>query len=75
MVSRTRLQKIEDRIFEELSTIFSQTQHTAGIHQVIDPETIKILTKARIRVIVVNGLQPKNVIAAVQGKHNGTEIH
>lgn len=61
--------------FDELLKVFSKDQHSAGIHQVLDPEAIKILTRERIRVVVVNGFQPKNVVAAVQGKHSGTEIH
>jgi uridylate kinase len=67
--------KLSSISFDELSKVLSQDEHSVGIHQVLDPEAIKILTRERIRVVVVNGFQPKNVVAAIQGKHSGTEIH
>lgn len=64
-----------DRLsFEDLSRVFAEDKHKAGIHQIIDPEAVKILKRKKVRVFVVNGFKPKNVLAVVEGKHVGTLI-
>jgi uridylate kinase len=60
--------------YGELSGIFEKKRHEAGIHQVIDPEAIRILEKAKVKTVVVNGFKPENVLAAVKGKKVGTMI-
>jgi uridylate kinase len=49
-------------------------KHRAGIHQVIDPEAVKILKRYRGKVVVVNGFKPENVLTAIRGKHVGRLI-
>jgi len=66
--------KLDHLSFEELSEVFEQNQHKAGIHQIIDPEAVKILKAKRIKTVVVNGFDPKNIVAATQGKKVGTLI-
>jgi len=60
--------------FEELSNVFAEDKHKAGIHQILDPEAVKILKRKRVRVVVVNGFKPENILAVVKGKHIGTLI-
>jgi len=60
--------------YDELPAIFEKKRHEAGIHQVIDPEAVRILKKAHVKTVVVNGFKPKNVLAAVKGKKIGTMI-
>ena len=60
--------------FEELSNVFAEDKHKAGIHQILDPEAVKILKRKRVRVVVVNGFKPENILAVVKGKHVGTTI-
>jgi uridylate kinase len=60
--------------FEELSNVFAEGKHKAGIHQILDPEAVKILKRKRVRVVVVNGFKPENILAVVDGKHVGTMI-
>jgi uridylate kinase len=60
--------------YDELPQIFEKKRHEAGIHQVVDPEAIRILRKAKVRTVVVNGFKPENVLAAVQGREIGTVI-
>jgi len=60
--------------YDELPAIFEKKRHEAGIHQVIDPEAIGILKKAKVKTVVVNGFKPENVLAAVKGKRIGTVI-
>lgn len=66
--------KLEHLSFEDLSNVLTENRHKAGIHQILDPQAIKLLKKGRIRVVVVNGDEPKNVSAAVDGKKIGTLI-
>jgi uridylate kinase len=60
--------------FEELSNVFAEDKHKAGIHQILDPEAVKILKRNRVRVVVVNGFKPENILAVIEGKHVGTMI-
>jgi len=66
--------KLDHISFEDLSGVFAEDKHRAGIHQIIDPEAVKILKRKRIRVIVVNGFKPDNVLAAIRGERIGTLI-
>jgi uridylate kinase len=60
--------------FKELSNVFAEDKHKAGIHQILDPEAVKILKRKRVRVVVVNGFKPENILLAVKGEHIGTLI-
>jgi len=65
---------LEHLSFKELSNAFAEDKHKAGIHQILDPEAVKILKRKRVRVVVVNGFKPENILAVVKGKHVGTMI-
>ena len=60
--------------FDEFSKIFEGSVHKAGIHQIIDPEAIKVLKRHRVKLIVANGFKPENILAAVNGEKVGTVI-
>jgi uridylate kinase len=60
--------------FEDLGKIFEANSHRAGINQVIDPEAVKILSRCRLRTIVVDGYKSQNVLDAVNGKKIGTVV-
>lgn len=66
--------KFDRLTFGDLSKVFSENKHRAGIHQVIDPEAVKILMRCQISVVVVNGFETENVLAAIQGRPVGTLI-
>jgi uridylate kinase len=66
--------KLHHLSFNDLSTVFSEDKHKAGIHQILDPEAIRILLRHRVKVVVVNGFKLDSVIAAVNGKVVGTII-
>ena len=65
---------LEHLSFEELPNVFAEDKHKAGIHQILDPEAVKILKREKVKVIVVNGFKPENILAAVEGKRVGTMI-
>jgi uridylate kinase len=60
--------------FDDLQNVLSETKHMAGIHQIIDPEAVKVLKRKQVKLIVVNGFVPGNVVAAVKGEKVGTIV-
>jgi uridylate kinase len=66
--------KLDRLALEDLVKVFEHNEHKAGIHQIIDPEAIKILKRKRLKLVVVNGFKPENILAAVKGKKVGTTI-
>ncbi len=67
--------KLDRLSFDDLASVFSESKHKAGIHQIIDPEAVKILKRQRMKLSVVNGFAPENILAAVNGKNVGTVIN
>ena len=67
-------EKLERLSFNDLRGLFEKEKHEAGIHQVIDPEAVRILQKNKIKTIVVDGFKPENVLLAVKGEKVGTLI-
>jgi len=66
--------KLDHLSFDQLQSVFSETEHKAGIHQIIDPEAIKVLKRNRVKIIVVNGFKPENLLSAVKGEKIGTIV-
>lgn len=66
--------KLDHLSFEELSNVFSENKHKAGLHQIVDPEAVKVLKRGRMKLVVVNGFRPENILAAVKGESVGTVI-
>jgi uridylate kinase len=66
--------KLDRLSFDDLSKVFEGSVHKAGIHQIIDPEAIKVLKRHRVKLIVVSGFKPENILAAVNGEKVGTII-
>ena len=66
--------KLDYLSLEELAGVFEHNEHKAGIHQIIDPEAIKVLKRKRLKLVVVNGFVPENVLAAIKGENVGTVI-
>jgi len=66
--------KLDRLSFDDLPKIFEESVHKAGMHQIIDPEAVKVLKRRRLKLIVVNGFKPENILAAVKGENVGTVI-
>jgi uridylate kinase len=66
--------KLDRLSIEDLGRVFEHNEHTAGIHQIIDPEAIKVLMRKRLKIIVVNGFVPENMLSAINGENVGTVI-
>jgi len=67
--------KLDYLSFDDLPNVFSESKHKAGMHQIIDPEAVKILKRERMKLVVVNGFKPENILAAVKGEKVGTVIN
>ncbi len=67
--------KLDEVSFEDLGKLLAENRHKAGIHQILDPEAIRILRDKRIKTVVINGFNPQNVLLAVRGAKVGTVIH
>jgi uridylate kinase len=66
--------KLDHLSFNDLSKVFSESKHKAGIHQIVDPEAVKIMKRGRLKLIVVNGFKPVNMLTAVNGESVGTVV-
>jgi uridylate kinase len=66
--------KLDRLSFDDLQGVFSESRHKAGMHQIVDPEAVKVLKRERVKLIVVNGFKPENILAAVQGVKVGTVV-
>ena len=66
--------KLDKLSFDVLQNVLSETTHKAGMHQIIDPEAVKVLKRKRVKLIVVNGFDPENILAALKGQKVGTTV-
>ena len=66
--------KLDRLSVADLAKVFEHNEHKAGIHQIIDPEAIKVLKRKRLKLVVVNGFVPENIVAAIKGENVGTVI-
>ena len=66
--------KLDRLSVEDLAKVFEHNEHKAGIHQIIDPEAIKVLKRKHLKLVVVNGFVPENILAAIKGENVGTVI-
>ncbi len=67
--------KLDRLSFDDLTEVFSESKHKAGIHQIVDPEAVKVMKRGRMKLIVVNGFKPENILAAVNGESVGTVVN
>ncbi|MEM4971788.1 MAG: UMP kinase [Sulfolobales archaeon] len=58
----------------ELRKILSRQSVSAGRYELIDPVALSIIERSRIRVAVIDGRDPTNIIQAVRGEDVGTLI-
>jgi len=66
--------KLDTIKFEDLDKVFETSSHHAGINQIIDPQAVKILQRSKLKTVIVDGYELKNILAAVNGKRVGTVI-
>ncbi len=69
-----KAKKLDQITIDELASVLEKSEHEAGIHQIIDPEAVKVLRRAKILVTVLNGFDPDNVLKVISGELIGTKI-
>jgi uridylate kinase len=67
-------EKLDKITYQDLTLLFEQSRHKAGIHQILDPIAVKILQKTGVKTVIVNGYNPQNIQHAIEGKKIGTTI-
>ena len=60
---------------KELVALTAKEELKAGSRIVIDPVAAKIIERSRVKTIVIDGSNPRDILNAVQGKHHGTVIN
>ena len=63
-----------DRINYEKAKQILGGAHRPGIHSIVDPVAVDRLLESRMKLIVLNGADPKGVIRAVHGEKVGTLV-
>lgn len=66
--------KLDHLFLDELCKVLELNKHEAGMHQIIDPVAIEVLKRRRTKLVVVNGFNPENILAAINGEKVGTII-
>ncbi len=66
--------KLDHLFLNDLCKVLELNKHEAGMHQIVDPVAIQILQRHRMKFVIVNGFDPDNIIAAVNGENVGTLI-
>jgi uridylate kinase len=66
--------KLDHLGFNDLQGVLAEAEHKAGIHQIIDPEAVKVLKRRHVKLVVVSGFKPDNIFLAVRGEKVGTVV-
>lgn len=65
--------RIDKLSYEKMRQILGGN-HKPGIHSIIDPVAVEQLSVSKVRLVVLNGLNPRNVLKAVSGERIGTLV-
>lgn len=68
-----KAKKLDKISHEELGGILGGS-HKPGIHSIIDPIAVERLQESKVKLIVLNGFEPKNVLKAARGVKIGTLV-
>lgn len=68
-----RARKLDKITYERMKQILGGS-HTPGIHSIVDPVAVDQLIELKIRLVVLNGSDPKSVLKAIRGEKIGTVV-
>jgi len=60
--------------FEEFEKIILKNPQEPGEYRLFDLPGTKVIKRAKIKTIIIDGKDPEEIIRAVEGKHSGTVI-
>ncbi len=68
-----KAKKLDKITYEKMKGILGGT-HRPGIHSIVDPVAVDQLFESRIRLVVLNGADPRGVAKALHGEKIGTLV-
>ena len=68
-----KAKKLDKLTYERMKQILGGA-HRPGIHSIIDPVAVDQLVESRVKLVVLNGSDPRGVIRAIHGEKIGTVV-
>jgi len=68
-----KAKKLDRLTFERMKQILGGS-HRPGIHSIVDPVAVDQLVESRVKLVVLNGADPRGVIRAIHGEKIGTVV-
>jgi uridylate kinase len=68
-----KAKRLDRLTYEKMKQILGG-EHRPGIHAIVDPVAVNQLFESRIRLVVLNGAEPRGVAKAVRGEKVGTLV-
>jgi len=68
-----KAKKFDRLTYEKMKQILGGS-HRPGIHSIVDPVAVDQLVESRVKLVVLNGADPKGVIRAIHGEKIGTVV-
>lgn len=68
-----KAKKLDKITYEKMKEILGG-DHRPGIHSIIDPVAVEQLAASRVRLVVLNGSNPRSILRAVHGEKIGTLV-
>jgi len=69
-----RAKKFDKLSYKEFERIISKNKQGPGEHDLFDLSAIKIIKNSKIKTVIVNGKDAREILKAVEGKDKGTKI-
>jgi len=68
-----KAKKLDKISYERMQQILGG-KHKPGIHSIVDPVAVEHLMKSRVKLVVLDGSEPRGVTKAVRGDRVGTTV-
>jgi uridylate kinase len=68
-----KAKRLDRLTYEKMKQILGGS-HRPGIHSIVDPVAVDQLVESRVRLVVLNGADPRGVIRAIHGERIGTVV-
>ncbi len=66
--------KYDKLTHDEFLKIIEQNPQTPGEYRLFDLKATKLIRKAKIKTVFIDGNDPEEIVKAVEGKHKGTIV-
>jgi uridylate kinase len=66
--------KLDEVTVTELTSILAKAEMVAGSYDLMDPLALRIISRSKLRTVVVDGRKPSNVSGALRNEKVGTRI-